>query len=92
MAKNSVINIRVEPETKKQVEMLFSQFGITVSDAVNMFFRQSLMQNGLPFTPQIPIPNEETLNAIREIEHMKKNPSDYKGYDDADEMIKDLLN
>ncbi|MEL7563342.1 MAG: type II toxin-antitoxin system RelB/DinJ family antitoxin [Dehalobacterium sp.] len=43
MAKTAVINIRTEEETKKKIENLFSQFGITVSDAVNIFFHQSLM-------------------------------------------------
>lgn len=91
MAKNAVINIRTEAETKKQIEKLFSQFGITVSDAVNMFFHQSLMQNGLPFTPQIPTPNAETILAIKEVEEMKKNPEQYKGYTNVDDMMKDLL-
>lgn len=43
VAKTAVINIRTEEETKKKIENLFSQFGITVSDAVNIFFHQSLM-------------------------------------------------
>lgn len=49
MAKDSVINIRCDTETKKAIESLYGQFGITVSDAVNIFFRKSLMEGGLPF-------------------------------------------
>ncbi len=37
------------------------------------------------------IPNIDTLEAIAEVEEMKKNPDKYKGYTDVDEMIKDLL-
>ena len=36
-------------------------------------------------------PNQETLEAIREVEQMKKNPENYKGYTDVDEMMKELL-
>ena len=36
MAKTANINIRTEPEVKQRIESLFSQFGITVSDAVNI--------------------------------------------------------
>ena len=36
-------------------------------------------------------PNQETLEAIREIEEMKKNPENYKGYTNVDEMMKELL-
>lgn len=68
MAKTSVINIRTEADTKENIEELFSQFGISVSDAVNIFFHQSLMQGGLPFVMQVPKPNKITLAAMQESE------------------------
>ncbi len=37
------------------------------------------------------IPNAETIAAIKEVEEMKKNPHLYKGYDDVDEMMRDIL-
>ena len=67
MAKTTNINIRTEPEIKQRIEILFSQFGITVSDAVNIFFHQSLMQGGLPFQMQIPQFNDETVAAIDDV-------------------------
>ena len=42
MAKDNVINIYTDAGTKKAIEALYAQFGITVSDAVNIFFRKSL--------------------------------------------------
>lgn len=66
MAKNSVINIRTDAETKQAIETLFAQFGITVSDAVNIFFRKSLMEGGLPFEVKQPRFNRETEEAIQE--------------------------
>ena len=39
----------------------------------------------------IPIPNEESIEAIQEVEKMKADPQAYKGYDDVDEMMIELL-
>lgn len=36
-------------------------------------------------------PDYDTKEALDEIKRMKDNPSEYKGYDDADKMIKELL-
>lgn len=66
MAKNSVINIRTDSETKQAIEQLYSQFGITVSDAVNIFFRKSLMDGGLPFEMKQTRYNKETEEAMLE--------------------------
>lgn len=66
MAKDNVINIRTDAATKQAIESLYSQFGITISDAVNIFFRKSLMEGGLPFEMKQPRYNRETEEAIQE--------------------------
>jgi DNA-damage-inducible protein J len=66
MAKNTVINIRTDIETKQAIEFLYARFGITVSDAVNIFFRKSLMEGGLPFEMRQPRYNAETEAAMHE--------------------------
>lgn len=90
MAKTAVINIRTDTETKQAIENLYSAFGISVSDAVNIFFRKSLMQNGLPFDMQLPHYNDETLVAINEVQEMKRNPHKYKGFHDISELFREL--
>lgn len=49
MARTAVMNLRIEPEVKTNAEELFASFGLTVTDAVNVFLRQSLMRGGFPF-------------------------------------------
>ena len=90
MAKNAVINIRTDANTKKEIEDLYSAFGISVSDAVNIFFRQSLMQNGLPFAMQLPRYNAETVAAIEEVAEMKRNPHLYKSFESVEALFDDL--
>jgi DNA-damage-inducible protein J len=87
MAKTTNINIRTEPEIKQRIEQLFSQFGITVSDAVNIFFHQSLMQGGLPFQMQIPEYNADTLAAIDDVNN-NRNMS--PAFDNMEDLMRSL--
>ena len=87
MAKTTNINIRTEPEVKQRIENLFSRFGITVSDAVNIFFHQSLMKGGLPFQMQIPEYNAETLAAIDDVNN-NRNMS--PAFDNTEDLMRSL--
>ena len=87
MAKTTNINIRTEPDVKQRIESLFSQFGITVSDAVNIFFHQSLMQGGLPFQMQIPQYNAETIAAIDDVNN---NRSLSPSFDNMEDLMGSL--
>ena len=48
-AKSSTFQMRINPEVKKEAEELFAAYGLTLTDAVNVFLRQSLNTKGLPF-------------------------------------------
>ena len=58
MAKTSSIRARIEPELKKEVEKLFKEIGLSTTEAINLFYRQVKLRNGLPFN--VVIPNETT--------------------------------
>lgn len=47
--KTSLFNLRINPEIKEQLERIYAQNGLTLTDAVNVFFQQSLNAEGLPF-------------------------------------------
>ena len=85
MAKTASLNIRIDPETKTSAEELYRDFGITVTDAVNMFLRQSLMVGGLPFELKQPRPNAATEAAMREAEELLAS-GNYTTYRTAREM------
>ena len=84
------ITIRMNEELKKQAEELFSDLGLNMTTAFTMFAKQAVREQRIPFMISR-TPNQETLEAIREIEEMKKNPENYKGYTNVDEMMKELL-
>ena len=64
MAKTEMIRARMEPELKHEAEKIFSALGLSPTEAITLFYKQVTFHNGLPFT--LKIPNEETLEAIRQ--------------------------
>lgn len=42
-------SVRLDPELKEEALELFNQLGLTLSSAVNVFLRQSLREQGIPF-------------------------------------------
>ena len=90
MAKTATINIRIDPETKAGAENLYRSFGITVTDAINMFLRQSLIVNGLPFELKQPKYNAETEAAIQEARDIISGTIKAKTYKSLAEMNADI--
>ena len=58
MGKTATVRARVEPTLKEDVEKLFNKMGISTTEAINLFYRQVKLRNGLPFN--VVIPNKTT--------------------------------
>jgi addiction module RelB/DinJ family antitoxin len=52
--KSANLYARIEPDVKKQAETILSTLGISVSSAINMFYKQIILQRGIPFDMKIP--------------------------------------
>ncbi|ERL13126.1 type II toxin-antitoxin system RelB/DinJ family antitoxin [Olegusella massiliensis] len=90
MAKTANINIRIEPDVKKNAEDLFGSFGISVTDAINIFLRTSIMEGGFPFTIKQPRYNAETLAAMHEARDIMSGRTQAKTYNSTKELFEDL--
>ncbi len=64
MSKTERIRVRMKSELKQEAERIFSALGLTPTEATTLFYRQVVSCRGLPFG--VKIPNEETLEAIRQ--------------------------
>jgi addiction module RelB/DinJ family antitoxin len=49
MAKTSSLYIRIDPQVKADVEQIYAKFGMSITDAINVFLYQSRNIGGLPF-------------------------------------------
>lgn len=66
MAKTEMIRARIEPELKTQAEELFERLGLSVTEAITLFYMYVTLHGGLPF--EVKIPNAATAEAIRQTE------------------------
>jgi DNA-damage-inducible protein J len=64
MAKTAMVNARIEPELKSDVEHIFEKLGLTTTQAVTLFFKHVKNYRGLPF--ELRLPNAETRRAIED--------------------------
>lgn len=90
MSKTANINIRIDPETKAVAEKLFASFGITVTDAINIFLRKSIMEGGLPFEMKQLRYNAETEAAMQEARAIINGNVSTKSYSSARELFSEL--
>ena len=49
MAKTANLYTRIEPELKERAEKILNELGLPPSSAITMFYKQVVMQQGLPF-------------------------------------------
>lgn len=78
-AKSANLYARIEPDVKEQAESILSALGIPASNAINMFYKQIILQRGLPFEVKMPPAKPIDMNALSE-EHMYAELE--KGYAD----------
>jgi len=90
MADTTNISIRMDVELKKQAEQLFSELGMNMTTAFNIFLRQAVRQQRIPFDVALETPKAEMLEALAEVKRMKKDPALGKTYTNVDEMMKEL--
>ena len=89
--KNVNVTLRVDEELKQQADTLFSDLGLSLTTAFNIFLRQAVREQQIPFIVGRRIPNADTIDAINEVQQMKANQSCGKTYEDSVSMFKDVL-
>lgn len=58
------LNIRTDKDVKEQADQIFSELGLNMTIAINMFLRTAIRENGIPFPLKLDKPNEVTAAAI----------------------------
>ena len=87
--KTSSFQMRINPEIKKRAEELYAGYGLTLTDAINIFIQQSLNTKGLPFLLS---PENETYLKGKAMERLMQETE--IGFKSAEEhgwtMLKDV--
>lgn len=92
------VNVRVEPDVKKQAEDILDKLGVSASAFINMTYRQVILKRGIPFSVELPsriktldIMTDEEFDEIMQtgLEQAKKGES--VPYEEAFDCLMDGL-
>ena len=85
--KNINVTLRVDEDLKKQAETLFSELGLNLTTAFNIFLRQSVREQQIPFRVSKNVPNTVTLAAMDAAE---KGEDLYGPYESVSDLMEEL--
>lgn len=88
----SAINVQVDAKDKEQATSILKNLGLNMSTAINMFIKQIIKKDGIPFEVVNPKPSKELLEALQEGEDILSGKKNVKGYHNVNDMINDILN
>ena len=80
---------RIDENLKKQASELFSQLGMDMSGAMNIFLKQCVLRGGLPFSVELPQYKPEVLEAMEEAKKISKDPN-AKRYNSFSDALEDI--
>lgn len=83
LVKTATARARIQPEIKTEAESILHELGLSVSSAFELFYRQIILNRGLPF--DVRIPNAETRKAIDDVRKGRG-----KKFESADALFEDL--
>ena len=88
--KTDMFRMRINPEIRQDLEAVYAKNGLTLTDAVNVFFQQSLNVGGFPFS--VTADNADLVKAkalsrlIKELDAGITDPTSYSE-DEAYRML-----
>lgn len=56
------LNIRTDKEVKEKAEFIFSELGLNMTTAINMFLRMTIRENGIPFNLKLDTLSKDVNN------------------------------
>ncbi len=87
MSKTDTIHIRIDPSVKENAEKILDKLGLTITDAINVYFNQIIDKKGIPFSLTTREYNDETILAMQEALRICEEPG---GFNNVEELKKDL--
>ena len=81
--------IRIDEDVKKRAVELFAQLGMDMSGAINIFLKQCILKNGLPFAVELPKYKPEVLAAMEEAKRISRDPN-VRRYSSFSEILEEL--
>lgn len=84
------LNIRIDKDVKVAAEKIFEELGLNMTSAINIFLRQTIRENGIPFALKLNVPNDVTVSSIEEGKMIAYDKT-VKGYTNIEDLKAALL-
>ena len=84
------VTMRIDTNVKSQLQELMADLGLDLTTFFTMAAKQAIREQRIPFEISRDHFNAETLEAFREVEEMKKNPSKVKSYSCFGDLLKEI--
>lgn len=81
------MTIRLDSSIKKEAQTSYSELGIDMTTAINVFLRQSIRSKGFPFDVNLEMPNKTTLKAM---ERMQREEDMHGPFNSVEELMESL--
>ena len=86
----SNITIRIDDDLKEKATELFADLGLGMNQAITLFLKASVREQGIPFMLKRRDPNKDTIQAIKELIDMENDPDKYESFSSVEDLMKDL--
>ena len=85
MSKTSM-SIRLDSEVKEQAQQVFSNLGMDMTTAINIFLRQAIQYQGLPFDVKI----DENRKLLQVVTDVEQNRNMSQSFESVSDLMEDL--
>ena len=85
MSKTSM-SIRLDSEVKEQAQQVFSNLGMDMTTAINIFLRQAIQYQGLPFDVRL----DENRKLLEVLTDLDQNRNMSKSFESVSDLMEDL--
>lgn len=85
MSKTSM-SIRLDSEVKEQAQQVFSNLGMDMTTAINIFLRQAIQYQGLPFDVRL----DENRKLLEVLTDLNQNRNMSQSFESVSDLMEDL--
>ena len=85
MSKTSM-SIRLDSEVKEQAQQVFNNLGMDMTTAINIFLRQAIQYQGLPFDVRL----DENRKLLEVLTELDQNRNMSQSFESVSDLMEDL--
>ena len=85
MSKTSM-SLRLDSEVKEQAQQVFNHLGMDMTTAINIFLRQAIQYQGLPFDVKI----DENRKLLQVVTDVEQNRNMSRSFESVSDLMEDL--